>query len=146
MFAAVAAEAGHVIPAAGVALVGRYDLDEESIEFVGAWSSEGEPDFVGRRVSLGGYNVATRVSKPTSRHVLIDSFRQYASHGASAQLGVFLGWRADPRGRSAVGSTTVGAENEDELPPGTEYGLAEFAELVASTISNTQARRPRPGR
>ena len=35
---------------------------------------------------------------------------------------------------------TVGAVHEDELPLGTEYRLAQFAELVASAISNSQAR------
>ena len=35
---------------------------------------------------------------------------------------------------------TVGAANEDELPPGTEYTLAQFTELVATAIANAQAR------
>ena len=61
VFAAVAAEAGRVIPDAGVALVGRYELDEGSIEFVGGWTPAGEAVFVGNRVALGGQNVATLV-------------------------------------------------------------------------------------
>ena len=35
---------------------------------------------------------------------------------------------------------TIGAAQEDGLPLGTEYRLAQFAQLVASAISNSQAR------
>ena len=35
---------------------------------------------------------------------------------------------------------TVGAVREDELPLGTEHRLAQFAQLVSSAISNSQAR------
>ena len=38
------------------------------------------------------------------------------------------------------GVMTVGAAHEDELPPGTEYTLAQFTELVATAIANAQAR------
>ena len=67
VFAAVAAEAGRVIPGAGVALVGRYDLDEESIEFVGAWSPAGEPGFVGSVSLLGATTWPLSYSNAMSR-------------------------------------------------------------------------------
>ena len=104
VFAAVAAEAGRVMSVAGVALVGRYDLAEESIEFVGAWSPEGEPGFVGSRVALGGRNVATLVFE-CNEPARVDRIPpdDYASHSAGAQLGAFLGRRTDRRGRSACG-------------------------------------------
>ena len=141
VFAGVAAEAGRVIPGAGVALVGRYDLDEESIEFVGAWSPAGEPGFVGSHVVLGGHNVATlvfqrnepaRVDRILSNDTPATSLaRDWAHSSAGAPI--------DVEGR-LWGVLTVGAVHEDELPLGTEYRLAQFADLVASAISNSQAR------
>jgi len=142
VFAAVATETGRVIPAAGVALVGRYDLDEESIEFVGGWSPAGEPSFVGNRVTLGGDNVATlvfrgnqparvdRIPSDNSTPATVLA-RNWARSSAGAPI--------DVQGR-LWGVLTVGAEHEDELPIGTEYRLAQFTELVASAISNSQAR------
>ena len=141
VFAAVAAEAGRVIPVAGVALVGRYDLDEESIEFVGGWSPKGEPGFVGSRVALAGHNVATLVFEgneparvdriPPDNTPATALARNWARSSAGAPI--------DVEGR-LWGVITVGAAHEDELPPGTEYRLAQFTELVASAISNAQAR------
>ena len=118
VFAAVAAEAGRVIPDAGVALVGRYDLDEESIEFVGAWSPPGEPGFVGNRVTLGGHNVATLVfeGNAPARVDRIPSEDAPAT-AFSAPLGAFLGRRADHRGRSAVGSVDGWRRARGRAPP-----------------------------
>ncbi len=141
VFAAVAAEAGRVMSVAGVALVGRYDLAEESIEFVGAWSPEGEPGFVGSRVALGGRNVATLVFE-CNEPARVDRIPQddtpataLARNWARSSAGAPI----DVDGR-LWGVITVGATHEDELPPGTEYRLAQFTELVASAISNAQAR------
>ncbi|HUA49928.1 MAG TPA: GAF domain-containing protein [Solirubrobacteraceae bacterium] len=141
VFAAVAAEAGRVIQVAGVALVGRYDLDEKSIEFVGAWSPEGEPSFAGSRVALAGHNVATlvfegnepaRVDRITPDDTPATALaHNWARSSAGAPINV------DGR---LWGVITVGATHEDELPPGTEHRLAQFTELVASAISNAQAR------
>src|SRR4029450_1599390 len=60
LFAAVAEELGSVVLEADVAFVGRYESGE-SLEFVGGWSRDGEPVFVGQRVSLGGHNGSTLV-------------------------------------------------------------------------------------
>ncbi len=140
VFAAVAAEVGRVVPVADVAYVGRYERDE-AIEFVGAWSREGEPSFVGSRVTLGGHNVATlvfesnepaRVDRIPEDHTPATALaRKWARSSAGAPINV--------EGR-LWGVMTVGAANEDELPPGTEYTLAQFTELVATAIANAQAR------
>ncbi len=140
VFAAVAAEVGRVVPVADVAYVGRYERDE-AIEFVGAWSREGEPSFVGSRVTLGGHNVATlvfegnepaRVDRFPEDHTPATALaRTWARSSAGAPINV--------EGR-LWGVMTVGAAHEDELPPGTEYTLAQFTELVATAIANAQAR------
>ena len=140
VFAAVAAEVGRVVPVADVAYVGRYERDE-AIEFVGAWSRKGEPSFVGSRVTLGGHNVATlvfegnepaRVDRIPEDHAPATALaRNWARSSAGAPINV--------EGR-LWGVMTVGAAHEDELPPGTEYTLAQFTELVATAVANAQAR------
>lgn len=60
VFAAVAEEVGHVLPAADFAMVGRYDPDG-AVEVVGGWSRAGDNLLVGRRGHLGGRNVSTLV-------------------------------------------------------------------------------------
>jgi GAF domain-containing protein len=140
VFAAVAVEAGRVIPAADVALVGRYDPDD-AIEFVGGWSRDGDPSFVGERVALGGHNVSTLVfqsNHPARRdHIPDDSTpastfaRKWAHSSAGAPINV--------EGR-LWGAMIVGAADEDSLPAGTEHRLAQFSELVATAIGNAEAR------
>jgi signal transduction histidine kinase len=140
VFAAVAVEAGHVIPAADVALVGRYDPDD-AIELVGGWSRDGDSSFVGDRVALGGRNVSTLVfqtNRPARRdHITDDSTpastfaRKWARSSAGAPINV--------EGR-LWGVMIVGGADEDALPAGTEYRLAQFSELVATAIGNAEAR------
>ena len=140
VFAAVAVEAGRVIPAADVALVGRYDPDD-AIEFVGGWSRDGDPSFVGERVALGGHNVSTLVFQSNhparSDHIPDDSTqasalaRKWARSSAGAPINV--------EGR-LWGAMIVGAADEDSLPAGTEHRLAQFSELVATAIGNAEAR------
>ncbi|HTP20472.1 MAG TPA: GAF domain-containing protein, partial [Solirubrobacteraceae bacterium] len=140
VFAAVAVEAGHVIPAADVALVGRYDPDD-AIELVGGWSRDGDSSFVGDRVALGGRNVSTLVfqsNRPARRdHIPDDSTpastfaRKWARSSAGAPINV--------EGR-LWGVMIVGGADEDALPAGTEHRLAQFSELVATAIGNAEAR------
>jgi GAF domain-containing protein len=140
VFAAVAVEAGHVIPAADVALVGRYDADD-ALEFVGGWSRDGDPSFVGERVALGGHNVSTLVfqtNHPARRdHIPDDSTeastlaRNWARSSAGAPINV--------EGR-LWGVVIVGGANEGALPAGAEHRLAQFSALVATAIGNADAR------
>ena len=68
VYAGVAAEAGQLL-GADLTAVGRYEPDEV-LTVLGAWSSTGAamPFNVGNRVRLGGQNMATHISRPTSRH------------------------------------------------------------------------------
>jgi signal transduction histidine kinase len=140
VFAAVAEEVGHVVAGADVSLVGRYDSGD-TIEFTGGWSRDGDTSFVGRRVSLGGRNVATLVfegSEPARVDHLADDAapatavaRHWARSAAGAPINV--------EGR-LWGVMTVGSLHPDGLPSGIEYRLADFTDLVATAIANTQAR------
>ena len=141
MFAAVAEEVGNVLPAADVALVGRYDSGQ-AIEFVGGWSRMGEADWVGRRVSLGGHNVATLVfgSNEPARveHLAEDAtVATTVARGTGARSSA--GAPINVEGR-LWGVVTVGSVRERGLPAGIEQRLAGFTELVATAIASTQAR------
>ena len=140
VFGAVAEEVGHIVPAADVALVGRYD-SEGALEFVGGWSADGDPSFVGTRVPLGGTNVSTTVFErneparvdysPGDATPATALAREWARSSAGAPINV--------EGR-LWGVMIVGSLQPDGLPPGIEHELAGFTELVATAIANSQAR------
>ena len=140
VFAAVAEEVGRVVSGADVALVGRYD-HEGTLEFMGGWSAEGDPTFVGTRVRLGGTNVSTLVFErneptrvdysPEDANPASALAREWARSSAGAPI--------DVEGR-LWGVMVVGSLDVDGLPPGIEHELAGFTELVATAIANSQAR------
>ena len=145
VFAAVAEEVGRVVPAADVALVGRY-ASEGALEFVGGWSMDGDPSFIGTRVPLGGTNVSTIVferNEPTRVDYFPDDAnpasalaREWSRSSAGAPINV--------EGR-LWGVMVVGSLRPDGLPPGIERELAGFTDLVATAIANSQAREELAG-
>lgn len=139
LFTAVAAELGTVVEA-DVAVVGRYE-SLDSLQFVGGWSRDGDPALVGQRVSLGGHNVSTLVFERLAP-VRVDYreddgdpatalAREWARSAAGAPIHV--------EGR-LWGVMIVGSRRLEGLPLGIEDGLANFTNLVATAIANTQAR------
>jgi PAS domain S-box-containing protein len=141
VFAAVAEEVGTLVPATELALVGRY-MDDESIEYVGAWSAVGETAWLGKRVKLGGHNVSTLVLK-TGQPGRVDQFDQEASavtalareHGARSSAGAPI----EVEGR-LWGVIIVASIHEAVLSPRIERELAAFTELIATAIANAEAR------
>jgi GAF domain-containing protein len=139
VFAAVAEEVGRVLPAADVTYVGRYD-SAGGLEVVGGWRRTGAASFVGARVRLGGRNVATLVydSHEPARvdHLAADASpatalaRLWARSSAGAPITV--------EGR-LWGVVTVGSQRPEGLPTGLEHQLADFTELVATAIANSEA-------
>jgi signal transduction histidine kinase len=110
---------------------------------VATWSAEGEHPEVRGVWPLEGYRLATTILA-TSRPAREDDWA-----GAAGPIAVFV--REELGVRSSVGSPIVvegevwGAlfvhsKQTRPLPAGTESRLAEFTELVATAISNTQAR------
>jgi signal transduction histidine kinase len=140
VFSAVAEEVGTVLPAADIALVGRYGAGQ-AIEFVGGWSRHGEAHWVGQRVRLGGHNVATLVfeSNEPARigHLADDATAATAVALRSGALSA-AGAPIEVEGR-LWGVMTVGSIYEDELPAGVEHQLAGFTYLVATAIANAEA-------
>jgi predicted ATPase/signal transduction histidine kinase len=140
VFAAVAAEVGQLVSEADVTHLGRYD-DAGSIEFVGGWSREGTPEFVGDRVALGGANAATLVferNAPARVDVVPEEgtpatmlARSWARSVAGTPINV---------GGRLWGVMSVGSRRPDGLPVGVELWLADFTELVATAIANADGR------
>jgi GAF domain-containing protein/CHASE3 domain sensor protein len=139
LFATVAEEVRNVLAEDDLALVGRYD--DGSIELVGGSTRDGEAAFVGSRVPLGGRNVATLVHE-TKAAARVDDLeddaspastlaREFARSSAGAPINV--------EGR-LWGVITVASTSESALPFGIEHRLAEFTDLVATAIANSQAR------
>jgi GAF domain-containing protein len=140
LFQAVSQEVGLLLDVDGT-YMGRYDSDETAIG-VGSWSRVGGEMPVGRRAALDGMSVTARVFK-TGRPARMDDYEDAEGEVADImrQLGV----------RSAAGAPIVvdgrpwgvmiAASNGDEpLAPDTESRIAAFTELVATAISNSEAR------
>jgi PAS domain S-box-containing protein len=140
VFVAVAGEVGRLLRA-DITQIYRYEADGTATAVAG-WS-DGEAMFpVGTRVTLEGQNVAARVLR-TGRSARIDDYAKATGTigGRSRELGV----------RSGVGTPIVAegrlwgamvalCAQADLLPADTESRIGEFTELVATAISNVQAR------
>jgi signal transduction histidine kinase len=141
VFTKVAEEMGGLLLGVDSALMHRYDPDGDAT-IVASWGALETAFPVGSRVNLEGDSVAAFVRR-TGRPARIDDYTTAAgSLAASAhKLGL----------RSAVGSPivvdgrlwgamTAGTNQEEPMPPEAESRIAEFTELVATAISNVQAR------
>ena len=143
VFAAVAQEVGNVLPAADFAMVARYGHDD-SVKVVGGWSRARSPVLVGRRSPLGGQNVSTLVFERNGPARVDDHLVEGAEPLTTAAREI--GMRSSAGAPISVdgrlwGVMIVASTREHALPPGTEYQLAEFTKLAATTIANTQARQ-----
>jgi GAF domain-containing protein len=97
---------------------------------------------VGTRLPLGGNNALSHVSR-TGEHIRIDDYS--LATGPIAEAVQAQGLRSIVAVPIAVegrtwGAMIVGTFGEDPVPPGTEGRLAQFAELMATSIANTEAR------
>jgi signal transduction histidine kinase len=142
VFEAVAEEVGHVLPEADFTLISRYDPDR-AVEVVGAWSRFGPQEFVGMRTPVGGRNVSTFVFE-RNEPARVDDLGKGA--GAVATAARALGMRSAAGAPISVegrvwGVMVVASARENALPAGTEHRLAAFTELIATTVSNAEARQ-----
>ena len=141
VFASVAEEVGHIVPAADFALVSRYDAGR-AVEVVGAWAKAGSRGLVGLRAPLDGRNVSTLVFErnqpvradyvPGDHSGIVLAARL---EGVRCCVGAPINVEGWPWGVMIVASACEGA-----LPPDAEHRLAGFTELVATAIANAQAR------
>jgi signal transduction histidine kinase len=137
---AVAAELGRLIGTDGAHIV-RYEADgTETV--VAAWGAPGIQIPVGTRLSLEGRSVSATVLR-SGRAARIDSYE-----GAPGPLAAHL---REHGVRSAAGApiyvegrlwgiVTASRTREKPLAPDAEARLADYTDLVATAIANTQAR------
>ena len=141
VFAAVAAEAGQVIPGADFALVNRYDAARVA-EVVGGWARAGSRGLAGLLPGLAGQAVSTLVferNEPARVDGLAGDDGGIAlaaeEHGIRSCVGAPISVAGRPWGLMIVASTRQGA-----LPAGAEHRLAGFTELVATAIANAEGQ------
>ncbi|HYZ29386.1 MAG TPA: GAF domain-containing sensor histidine kinase [Thermoleophilaceae bacterium] len=140
VFAAVAKEVARLF-AVEAELV-RYDPGV-TVTVVGSWSATGASVRVGTRLPLGGHNVSTLVFE-TGRPARIEKYRADDSSPVTATAREMGGLGAVGAPVSVAGrlwgAAIVVMPREEALPADTEERLADFAELVATAIANTEAR------
>jgi signal transduction histidine kinase len=140
VFAAVTDEAARVLGTGAVGML-RFEPDETAI-LVAQSNTPWDPLPLGTCFPLDGENVVTRIFR-TGEAARVDDWTN--ATGAVAAMADVLG------ARSCVGTpivvegrtwgTLLAVTNEsDPLSPDTESRIAEFTELVATAIANTEAR------
>jgi signal transduction histidine kinase len=138
IFAAVAEELGRLLAVEDMRVV-RYE-DDETATVVGSWGEYAASIAVGTRHPLGGENVTTLVRR-TGRAARMDDHAR--ATGVLAELARELGTRSAVGGPIVVNGRLWGAMvagSRRPAPAGTEARIDEFTELVATAISNLQAR------
>ena len=140
VFAAVAREVGTVLRLPLVQM-SRYESDGTAT-VIGAWSERPHPFRTGTRWSLDDLTVSAQVRK-TGRPARVDDLAGVPGEIAEAVRRVGIGSVA---GAPIVvnghvwGVMATGSGAEHPLPADIEQRLADFTELVATAISNAQAR------
>jgi PAS domain S-box-containing protein len=141
VFAAVAEVTGRVIGAASVNLA-RFTADEHNLT-VSGWSERGTHVPPGTRLPLAGESINAIVWQMQAPG-RVDSYA-----GLSGPLAARLrklGIKSEVGAPVIVdgslwGALYAGTDQPEPLPPGAEWRLASFAELIATAIANAEARR-----
>ncbi|MCW3017345.1 MAG: sensor kinase, partial [Solirubrobacterales bacterium] len=140
VFAAVAREVGQLLGVDATHMA-RYELDGTATG-VAAWSPAGGQVRVGTRVDLDGESVAGRVLR-TGHPARMHSYEN--APGPAAALGRELGLGSSVAAPVVVdqrlwGVMIASSKGDRRLPVDAESRIAAFTELVATAISNTEAR------
>ena len=140
VFAAVAEEMGRVLKLEDTRMI-RYEGDGTAT-VVASWGRLAAALPVGTRVSLDGDSVSALVMR-TRRPVRIEDFTDAAGSFAAElrRLGVrsAVGAPIVAEGR-LWGATSAASLQSDPIPADTEARMEQFTELVATAISNIEAR------
>jgi signal transduction histidine kinase len=140
LFESVATEVGKLF-GTDMTVVGRYDGDEAATT-IGSWSASGGGVPVGTRSAIGGHNVLTIVAE-TGKPARVDGYDD--ASGEAAEIARRFGWRSSIAAPIVVedrlwGVMLVASQRPEPFPAGAEERLAAFTDLVATAVSNTQAR------
>ena len=139
VFEAVSAEVARLVPADAAALT-RFETDG-TVTALGGWTRSGGYVYTGRRFALEG--TVSGLIFETGRPGRMDSYAE--APGSAPAAARHLGWRSSVGAPVFVegrlwGALAVVSTTDDPLPPDTEGRLAEFTELVATAIANTDSR------
>jgi signal transduction histidine kinase len=140
VFAAVAEELG-VLLGVDATHMGRYWPDGTATG-VANWSTHGDHVPVGTRMTLEGDTVTAAVQR-SGRPARIEGYDE--APGAGAAVGRAMGLRSSVGAPIVVdgelwGVMIASSKADEPLPADTEARIADFTELVATAISNTEAR------
>jgi PAS domain S-box-containing protein len=140
VFAAIAREVAHVLHLPLVEM-SRYEGDGTAT-VIGAWSERPHPFQTGTRWRLDGPTLSALVLE-SGRPARIDDFAHVRGSIAGAVRGA--GIRSGAAAPIVVdgkvwGVMATGSPDPERLPHDIEDRLAAFTEMVATAISNTQAR------
>jgi signal transduction histidine kinase len=140
ILAKVAEEVGQLL-AADAVVIHRFEPDEDATA-VGSWGKLRDAIPVGSRWKLDGDSVAYLVYR-TQRPVRFDGY-EHAS-GAIAAESREVGLRFGVGSPIVVngrlwGAMAAGTSRAEPMPADAESRIAQFTELVATAISNVQAR------
>jgi GAF domain-containing protein/ketosteroid isomerase-like protein len=140
VFAAVAEEIGQLV-AVDATYMARDEHDGTATG-VAAWSAAGDRIPIGRRVDLEGESVQRSVLR-TGQPARIDGYED--ASGPAAAAGRDLGLRSSVGVPIVVDErlwgVMIAASKADRAPPAdAEARIAAFTEIVATAISNTEAR------
>jgi signal transduction histidine kinase len=136
VFAAVADEVARLVGVDDV-LIQRFEADGT----LTILADRGDhPDLAG--LPLGGHNVISEVHR-TGRPARVDDYAE--ATGAAGAAARELGFRSAVGSPVLVdgrlwGAVVAATRRAEPLPPGTELRIGEFTELVATAISNIEAR------
>jgi GAF domain-containing protein len=140
VFAKVAEEVGRLLQVDATAML-RYEPDSTAT-FVAEWSEQEIRFPVGTGVPVEGENITARVFS-TRRPARLDDLS--SATGPTADVARELGIRSSAGSPIVVQGRLWGlmiamSRQPEPLPPETESRIGEFTELVATAISNIEAR------
>ena len=138
VFEAVSAEVAALLGADGSA-VSRYEADG-TVTAVSGWTTEGGYIYAGRRYELEG--TVSGLIFETGRPGRVENYTEAPGEAPGAARA--MGWRSSVGAPITVeghlwGVLAVVSKSEQPLPGDTEQRLAEFAELFATSIANSEA-------
>jgi GAF domain-containing protein len=138
VFEAVSTEVAALIGADGAAVT-RFEVDG-TVTALSGWTTEGGYIYVGRRYELEG--TVSGLIFETGRPGRIDNYAE--APGEATEAARAMGWRSSVGAPITVegrlwGVLAVVSSSEQPLAHDTEQRLAEFAELFATAIANSEA-------
>jgi signal transduction histidine kinase len=139
VFKAVSTEVAALIPSADGSALTRYEADG-TVRPVSGWAADGGYTYAGRRYPLEG--TVSGLIFETGRPGRVDDYSVAA--GEAPQVARDLGWHSSVGAPITVdgrlwGVLAIASKSDEPLPSETERRLAEFTDLVATAIANSQA-------